>query len=375
MRGAAARPRLRRAHGPATDLPPAGARPRGCAVAGRRDVHRARAGRALARLRRPVVAARPGAHVVVPGRRVPRARRAGVAARADLDHHDPGHHRVDRRGRPLPGGRLARGASARARGRRGGRPARGHRTGRAHHGPAPVRRDEPGGPAAEGPAECGREDPGLADGRRRQHEQGAERRRHRELVGQRCVPRPAEGRRRRHLGARLARGVPLLHRAQPVLPAQGRTADPHVDRASHGRPAGDRPHDHPADAAVAARLLRRRHSGGPVQRDRHRPRGPGPQRAPGRRDHGHQLRRGLHPVPRRVVGRRVHGAHRARVAGLLHGDRHGRRRPARQRHPPADDPADRLRRGARDPIRSRSSSSRSRAAASSGRSAWCWPPR
>ena len=51
------------------------------------------------------------------------------------------------------------------------------------------------------------------------------------------------GRRR---GARLARGVPLLHRAQPVLPAQGRPDDPALDRAPHGRPGRARPHDHAA---------------------------------------------------------------------------------------------------------------------------------
>ena len=111
-------------------------------------------------------------------------------------------------------------------------------------------------------------------------EQGAERGRRRELVGQRRVPRAARRRRHRRQGARLARGLPLLHRAEPVLPAQGRPGDPRAgpsatwaSRTTLGRI------DHGPDAAVAARLLRRRHGGRRVQRGRHRPGRAGPRRA------------------------------------------------------------------------------------------------
>ena len=94
-----------------------------------------------------------------------------------------------------------------------------------------------------------------------------------------------EGRGHRRVGARLARGLPLVHRAEPVLPAQGRPADPPLDREPHGRSPRARPHDHGPDAAVAARLFRRRHGGGRLQRGRHRPGCVGPRPAPDRRDH------------------------------------------------------------------------------------------
>ena len=59
-------------------------------------------------------------------------------------------------------------------------------------------------------------------------------------------------------GARLARDLPLLHRAEPVLPAQGRPHDQALARASPRRAAAGRPHDQRPHDRLAARLLRGR---------------------------------------------------------------------------------------------------------------------
>ena len=109
--------------------------------------------------------------------------------------------------------------------------------------------------------------------------------------------------------------------------------------------------DHRAHAAGAARLLHRRHGRRGVQRDRDRPGSARARRRPRRLDRARQLRRRLHPLSRRVVGRRVHRPAGARVAGHHGGADHGGDRPAGQRHPAADDPADRVRRRARASIR------------------------
>jgi len=101
--------------------------------------------------------------------------------------------------------------------------------------------------------------------------------------------------------------------------------------------------------SVAARLLRRRHGGRRLQRHPRRRRRAHPRRSARRVDRGDHLPRRLRPVPRRVVGRRLQRADRAGRSGHRRGDRDGGDPAAGERDPSADDPADRVRRGARDP--------------------------
>ena len=189
-----------------------------------------------------------------------------------LDHRRPGHHRVDHGRRALPGRRLARAAPDGARRRRGDRPPAGRRAERADHRAAPVGRGEPGCRAqktlhsAVDKLQGWLKDSGVST--RKANSAGA----HASSSVSDAVNALLTGLGDGHLGAGLARGVPVLHRAQPVLPAQGRPADPRLDRAPHGRAAQARADDHGPDAAVAARLLRRRHGGGGLQRRRDRPR-------------------------------------------------------------------------------------------------------
>ena len=77
-----------------------------------------------------------------------------------------------------------------------------------------------------------RQDRERAPGRRGERGQGAERVKRRQLDGQRRVPRPPRGARRGHRALGLARRVPVVHRAQPVLPAQGRAEDPGAGRSA-----------------------------------------------------------------------------------------------------------------------------------------------
>ena len=65
----------------------------------------------------------------------------------------------------------------------------------------------------------------------------------------------AHGPRRRPQGAVGPRLLPGDHRAQPLLPAEGRAEDPQLGRAPPRRPARRRPRGQPAHARRAARLL------------------------------------------------------------------------------------------------------------------------
>ena len=74
-------------------------------------------------------------------------------------------------------------------------------------------------------------------------------------------------------GPRVAGGLPLVHRPEPLLLPQGRPGDPGVGGTPPRRAAAGRPHRRRPHAAVAAGIFRGRHRRRRVQRHRHRPRG------------------------------------------------------------------------------------------------------
>ena len=95
---------------------------------------------------------------------------------------------------------------------------------------------------------------------------GARRHERRERLDQRRLPLPPRRARGRARSAGLARHLPLLHRAEPVLPAQGRPDDQALARGPPRRAAPARAHHQRPHDRLAARLLRRRHGGGGLQR-------------------------------------------------------------------------------------------------------------
>ena len=285
------------------------------AEAGRTAVHRDRPPRAQRDLQRPGMAAQHRAHVLAPGRGRDLPRRGGLAGLAHGRDRGPGDHRRDRRRGRLAAGRLAAPPRVPSRAR-GGAPAARHRRRRM--------------------SRVG------ADDRRRDHRRGVGRRRLTSPTPRTRSPagsRTSASTRRRSTQAKdhvssgasgavsaLLDGVVggicralvdrLLRRddgAQPVLPAQGRAADPLLGRRPPRRPAAGRPDDHPAGARVAARLLPRGDDRRRVQRRRSSRSGRrDPRCAAGRDDHRGHLPRRLRAVPRRLDGGRVLGADRAR---------------------------------------------------------------
>ena len=193
-------------------------------AAGRRG-HRDRTWGAERRLRRPELDARARRLRLAVGRRGGGAARRDLAPLADAHDRHARPHRRDHRLGHLPGRRLARSPSHPEGGRRGsgfrldprhcgrGRIARpgGHR----QSGGQPLR--APPGRRPRDPVSRSRHRGGSQDGRRRS--------RRREQLGQRRLRSPDPRGARRDRQARLARRLPLLRRAQPLLHAQGRAGD------------------------------------------------------------------------------------------------------------------------------------------------------
>ena len=147
-----------------------------------------------------------------------------------------------------------RAASARRRTRPArDRPRRGasRRTWSSPGSPARPRHQRPSEVWRRRRSRAGCKDIGVSDGKAQQANQDVSSGRQRQL------PRADHRCRRRDQGALLACLLPRDDRPEPLLPAQGRSHDPLLDREAHGRPAGRRPHDHGAHAAVPARLLLR----------------------------------------------------------------------------------------------------------------------
>jgi hypothetical protein len=84
---------------------------------------------------------------------------------------------------------------------------------------------------------------GLARGPGRQCAHRPERQGRCELVCQRRLPRAHRRPRDRHQRARVAGGVPRFHRAQPLLPGQGRATDQGLGRAPSRRSRSRGEHD------------------------------------------------------------------------------------------------------------------------------------
>ena len=289
---------------------------------------RVRAGGADRPVLRAAVAARPR-RLGLAGRRRDAVRHCHrVAAGADADHCRARDHRGGHRGGGGAPGGLARAARAQARARRRaaarqrGGAHRRHGGRRARRDQQPVRRD-PGDPH-DGQGQRR----GLAERSRRLARRGGERHEGRLVRAELRPPRAARGRGRRAEAAVVAGVLPVADRAEPLLPAQGRPADPHLGGAEHARPGPDDAPDERPDARVAARLLPRRHDRGGVQRRGRRARGAAARR-PARRNHrGRHVPRRVRALPRRVERRGVQRSHGPRGCGQRRGGlqwRNGRR--------------------------------------------------
>ena len=235
--------------------------------AGRTAVHRDRPARAERDLQRPGLAAQHRAHVVAPGgpRDLPRWR--GVAGVAHGRDRGPGDHRRDRRRGRLAARRLAAPPPGSPRAR-GGPPAPRDRRNRGRRSADDRRRDHRRGVGGQrSPRGRRGHDRRLAQGSRHRLDEGRPGQGPRQLRRLRCGLRAPQRARGWNLEALVDRLLRRDDRAQPVLPAQGRAADPLLGGRPPRRPAAGRTDRHPAGARFAAGLLPRGHDRGGVQRD------------------------------------------------------------------------------------------------------------
>ena len=142
-----------------------------------------------------------------------------------------------------------------------------------------------------------------------------------------------------HRGPQVAGVLPRLRDPQHAVRAQGRAGHAPLHQPAPGRARAGRQHRHDQRRQVAAQLLPRRDDHRRVQRRPDRGRGADPRRAARGDDRRRHVRGGLRALRRRLGRRRLRRADRAQHREHVGRADHGGRRPARQRHAPADDPA------------------------------------
>ncbi len=207
----------------------------------------------------PAVAAEPRDRLLASVRGRGRPGRARLAAGADPDDRPAGDHRRNHRRRLRAGGRPSDRSAGAARGRNRDRLPLHRRDRRPRRVPGPEGHQHRGGRAQGQPPRRRRQVRRLGQGPRCRRRQRRTTPRTTPLLGQQRRRGDADRAHRRDRPARLARRLPLLHRPQPLLPAQGLADDRRLGRAPRRPPGAARPRDAGKDRELAAGVLPRGH--------------------------------------------------------------------------------------------------------------------